>query len=139
MDRRRQDGSGYGAKTFLVVDDQPIIRTVARAYLEKAGFIVSEAEDGRDALDRCGGAMPDAILLDRDMPNMDGGAFLAALRLRSGGKQPKVILCTASRMPDLASYAAGAGADGLVEKPFSEIGLMRGLRRVGLLGCDRTV
>lgn len=139
MESRRQYGSGRGTRTFLVVDDQPVIRATARAYLEKAGFVVSEAEDGREALERCGGEMPDAILLDREMPNMDGVAFLAALRQWPGGGQPKVLFCTASRQKDLAGFASGAGADGLVEKPFGEAHLMMGLRRVGLLGCDRIV
>lgn len=139
MERRRLGGGGHGPKTFLVVDDQPVVRTIARAYLEKAGFVVSEAEDGRDALERCGSTMPDAILLDREMPNMDGDAFLAALRMTPGGGQPKVILCTSTCMPGLAGDPMGAGADGFVAKPFGEIGLMRGLRQIGLLGYDRNV
>lgn len=139
MKLNRQHGSGDGTRTFLVVDDQVIVRSLARAFLEKAGFTVVEAEDGLDALARCGGTMPDAILLDRDMPRMDGDAFLAALRLRPGGDRPKVILCTASRRPDAVSISREKGIDGHVEKPFSEAQLMAGLQRVGLLRGDRVV
>lgn len=115
----------------MVVDDMPVVRTLARAYLEEAGFAVVEAEDGAAALARCGTAMPDAILLDREMPRMDGERFLAALRRHPGGGAPKVLLCTGSRPVDGEAYARDLGADELVDKPFDREHLMTKLIRLG--------
>ncbi len=67
-------------KHCLVVDDSAVIRKVARRILEEMSFTASEAENGRDALDQCRMSMPDAVLLDWNMPVMDGIAFLVALR-----------------------------------------------------------
>jgi two-component system, chemotaxis family, chemotaxis protein CheY len=60
------------SKTCLVVDDSAVIRKVARRILEGMQFDVVEAEDGSRALDVCGVRMPDAVLLDWNMPVMDG-------------------------------------------------------------------
>ncbi len=67
-------------KHCLVVDDSAVIRKVARRILEDMRFKTSEAENGRDALDQCRKSMPDVVLLDWNMPVMDGIAFLVALR-----------------------------------------------------------
>lgn len=135
--RDDSDGPEGPARTFLVVDDMPIVRAVARAYLEEVGFSVVEAGDGVAALACCGTAMPDAILLDREMPHMDGERFLAALRLRPGGVEPTVLLCTSSRLANPESHARGVGADGFVDKPFDRAHLMSKLRHAGLLAGER--
>jgi two-component system chemotaxis response regulator CheY len=67
-------------KTCLVVDDSPTVRRVLHRMLEPLPFAVAEAGDGRAALDLCRERLPDAILLDWNMPVMDGLAFLTALR-----------------------------------------------------------
>ncbi len=77
-----------------MVDDSAVIRKVARRIIEEIGFVVSEAEDGANALDLCAEAMPDVILLDWNMPNKDGYAFLQELRRTEAGLKPKVIFCT---------------------------------------------
>ena len=59
-------------KHCLVVDDSAVIRKVARRILEDMSFKTSEAENGRDALDQCRKSMPDVVLLDWNMPVMDG-------------------------------------------------------------------
>ena len=73
-------------KHCLVVDDSAVIRKVARRILDELNFTTSEAENGFDALDQCRTSMPDAVLLDWNMPEMDGIAFLVALRKESGGQ-----------------------------------------------------
>ena len=75
-------------KTCLIVDDSAVIRKVARRILENLYLDVSEAEDGAKAMEQCSVAMPDVILLDWNMPNMDGYAFLRALRQAPGGGGP---------------------------------------------------
>ena len=59
-------------KTCLVVDDSSVIRKVARRILEGLEFEIFEAEDGEQALEACRAKMPDAVLLDWNMPKMDG-------------------------------------------------------------------
>jgi FOG: CheY-like receiver len=81
-------------KTCLVVDDSSVIRKVARRILEGLEFEIVEAEDGEQALDACRRHLPDAILLDWNMPKMDGYEFLRSLRKLPGGDGPKVVFCT---------------------------------------------
>ena len=78
-------------KTCLVVDDSKVIRKVARHILETLNFEVSEAGDGREALDACLEAAPDVILLDWNMPVMSGMDFLRALKDSAVSGKPKVV------------------------------------------------
>ena len=72
-------------KTCLVVDDSRVIRKVARRVLEDIGFYIAEASDGLEALAWCRTEMPDAVLLDWNMPVMTGIEFLKQLREEPGG------------------------------------------------------
>ena len=78
-------------KQVLVVDDSAVIRKVARRILEGLHFRTSEAPDGKLGLAECEKMMPDVILLDWNMPEMDGLEFLCALRKMPGGTSPKVV------------------------------------------------
>ncbi|MBW8856749.1 MAG: response regulator, partial [Bradyrhizobium sp.] len=78
-------------KTCLVVDDSGVVRKIARRILEEMGFNIIEAEDGAKALEACKTAMPEAVLLDWNMPVMDGYEFLGHLRRMPGGDAPKVV------------------------------------------------
>src|SRR6201996_4612416 len=84
----------WAVKTCLVVDDSRVIRKVARRIIEDMGFDVAEAGDGVEALSWCRASMPDAILLDWNMPGMNGIEFLRQLREERGGDKPKVVFCT---------------------------------------------
>jgi two-component system chemotaxis response regulator CheY len=109
-------------KTCLVVDDSRVIRKVARRILEDLSFRVEEAGNGSEALSFCRNAMPDAILLDWNMPVMNGIDFLLQLRADPGGDQPVVVFCTTEN--DLAAIAQAieSGANEYIMKPFdSEI------------------
>lgn len=81
-------------KTCLIVDDSSVIRKVARRILEGLDFQIIEAEDGEKAMEVCKRGMPDAVLLDWNMPVMDGYEFLRNLRMTPGGDKPKVVFCT---------------------------------------------
>ena len=105
-------------KTCLVVDDSRVIRKVSRRILEDLGFEVTEASDGVEALAWCCAMMPDAILLDWRMPQMDGMAFLHRLRAEPGGTTPKVIFCTVENEIERIREALDAGADEYIMKPF---------------------
>ncbi len=75
-------------KSCLVVDDSSVIRKVARRILEGLDFAITEAEDGEQALGACQLQLPDAILLDWNMPKMDGYEFLRSLRKMPQGDRP---------------------------------------------------
>ncbi len=105
-------------KHCLVVDDSAVIRKAARRILEDLNFRASEAENGCEALDQCRVLMPDAVLLDWNMPVMDGIAFLVALRQEQGGAQPKVIFCTTENGVGHITRAILAGANEYIMKPF---------------------
>src|SRR5271166_5465807 len=72
-------------KNCLIVDDSRVIRKVARQIFEALQFACEEAENGQLALDACRKKLPDFILLDWNMPVMDGLQFLQALRKMPGG------------------------------------------------------
>ncbi len=105
-------------KTCLVVDDSRVIRKVARRILEDLKFEIREAADGQEALDACREAMPDAILLDWNMPVMSGIEFLRALRGEDGGDKPVVVFCTTENDAEHITEAIAAGANEYIMKPF---------------------
>lgn len=105
-------------KTCLVVDDSRVIRKVARKIVEDMGFACEEAADGQQALDYCKKNMPEAILLDWNMPVMNGLDFLIALREEEGGRKPIVVFCTTENDMSNITQALRAGADEYVMKPF---------------------
>jgi len=120
-------------KQCLIVDDSRVIRRVARKILEELHFEVCEAEDGRLALEVCRAAMPDAILLDWNMPNMTGIEFLRALRKERGGDQPIVVFCTTESDVSFITQALDAGANEYIMKPFDREIVESKFGEVGLL------
>jgi len=120
-------------KHCLVVDDSNVIRKVSRRILEELAFRVSEAENGERALIACQVEMPDAVLLDWNMPVMDGFEFLTRLRQMPGGKGPKIVFCTSENDVDHISRALHAGANEYIMKPFDKEIVMAKFQEVGLL------
>lgn len=109
-------------RTCLIVDDSRVIRKVARRILEDLGFDIAEAADGAEALAWCRTAMPDVVLLDWNMPVMNGLEFLRGLRMEPGGGAPKVVFCTVENEVAAIREALDSGADEYIMKPFdSEI------------------
>ena len=119
-------------KTCLVVDDSKVIRKVARHILETLNFEVSEAADGKEALDSCMASVPDVILLDWNMPVMSGMDFLRALRDTALASRPKVVFCTTENGMAYIRAAIEAGADEYVMKPFDRETLESKLQIVGV-------
>jgi two-component system chemotaxis response regulator CheY len=120
-------------KTCLVVDDSGVIRKVARRILEQMSFACSEAENGLIALDACKARMPDAVLLDWNMPVMSGIDFLKSLRAMPGGDKPKVVLCTTNNDMKHIVEALGAGADEYIMKPFDHDIVQAKFAQIGLV------
>lgn len=118
---------------FLLVDDSRIVRRVARQILEQAGFDIDEACDGAEALEHVRRHRPDAILLDWNMPVMNGIDCLRALRAEFFCQQPIVIICTTENKPDFIVSAIEAGAQEYIMKPFDGEILLGKLEQLGLL------
>ena len=121
------------SRTCLVVDDSRVVRKVARRILESKGFEVTEAADGQKALDACREHLPDCVLLDWNMPVMDGMAFLRALRTEFGPDNPPVVFCTTENDLGHIEEAISNGAQEYIMKPFDEDILTGKLAQVGLL------
>jgi two-component system chemotaxis response regulator CheY len=120
-------------KSCLVVDDSKVIRMVARKILQELQFEVEEAADGKQALDLCAKKLPDAVLLDWNMPVMSGIDFLRALRKLPGGDAPKVVFCTTENDIEHIQEAILAGANEYIMKPFDSEILQAKFTQVGLL------
>ena len=106
---------------------------MARRILEGLEFQIVEAEDGEQALDCCRRQLPEAILLDWNMPKMDGYEFLRALRRLPGGDGPKVVFCTTENDVAHIARALHAGANEYIMKPFDKEIVEAKFQEVGLI------
>lgn len=120
-------------KSCLIVDDSKVIRMVAKKILTELQFATVEAEDGQQALDACKADMPDAVLLDWNMPVMNGIDFLRELRKLSGGDKPVVVFCTTENDIEHIQEAIEAGANEYIMKPFDSEILQAKFAQVGLI------
>ena len=120
-------------KQVLIVDDSKVIRKVAQRILQSLEFVTREAENGLEALNSCRASMPDAVLLDWNMPVMDGLTFLKALRREFGPDHPLVVFCTTENDMDHIERAITSGAQEYIMKPFDEEILTGKFEQVGLL------
>ncbi len=104
---------------ILIADDRPNSRELIRAVLEGAGYEVDEACDGVEALQMAGELRPDLIILDIQMPGMDGFATIQALRADGPFSKTPVMALTANAMQNDRQRALDAGFDAYVSKPVS--------------------
>lgn len=116
--------------SVLVVDDEPMARTLLRLMLVRAGFEVSEAENGFDALDKVKVNKPDVMILDVMMPGMDGFSVCRALRKEAETEGMPIIMLSAKT--DLHSVNKGleVGANKYLTKPISPEELTRHVQDV---------
>lgn len=120
-------------KRCLVVDDSKIVRKVVRKIIENLGFEVVEAEDGKAAVEQLRATPVDFMILDWNMPVMDGLECMKTLRADTGITQPKIIFCTTENDFSKIQTAIMAGADEYVMKPFDESIIAGKLRQLGIL------
>jgi two-component system chemotaxis response regulator CheY len=120
-------------KSCLIVDDSKVIRMVAKKILQELDFETVEAEDGQVALDVCKSKMPDAVLLDWNMPVMDGIDFLKNLRQLPVWDGPVVVFCTTENDVNHIQEAMEAGANEYIMKPFDGEIIQTKFAQVGLL------
>ncbi len=113
---------------ILVVDDDEIIRIAASESLNEAGFQVTEAESGEEALQILKNTQPDIILLDVMMPEMDGFATARAVRQMAGCEMTPILIMTALDDLDSINQAYDAGATDFVTKPINWVILVQRVR-----------
>ena len=109
---------------ILVVDDAALVRLYYRTILEGAGYEVREALNGIEALERVLEALPDLLIVDVNMPQMDGFTFLSALRRQPSPARaiPALVTSTESGVQDMRA-ARAAGANYYLVKPLGESNL----------------
>ncbi len=123
----------YGSGRILVVDDDRAVREALRRTLTLGGYEVQLAEDGEQALESIAQSVPDGVLLDWNMPKMDGYEFLKALRRLPGGDRPKVVFCTTENDVAHIARALHAGANEYIMKPFDKDIVEAKFQEVGLI------
>jgi len=125
--------------TVLIVDDSTLIRRIVRTQLEDRGYIVIETDNGSDALIRCLDAHPDVMILDIEMPGLDGRSVLAAMQADEElARIPVIFLSGRSELNDVVD-GLEAGAHDYLSKPFKPgelIARVRGAARVKRLTDD---
>ena len=105
---------------ILIVEDNKLMRDVIRNMLRTIGFTqIGEADDGDTALTACEAVLPDIILLDWEMPRLNGINFIVALRAMPGGKNINIIMCTSRDEYADITEALDGGANDFIMKPFT--------------------
>jgi type II secretory ATPase GspE/PulE/Tfp pilus assembly ATPase PilB-like protein/CheY-like chemotaxis protein len=129
------EGKGRGA-CVLLVEDEEQLRRVMKDLLQREGYTVAEARDGIQALDEVDRHAPDVIILDLNLPGLDGYGVLAQLRSRPATREIPVMVLTAKGDEDNEVRVFELGADDFVTKPFRARSLTARLEAV--LGRHRT-
>jgi CheY-like chemotaxis protein len=126
-----REAPAAATRTCLIVDDSRVIRKVAAKIATSLGYVPLEAQDGHEALARCKQSMPDLVLTDWNMPEMDGIAFVTKLRAIPTPKEPVVVFCTSNGGAKDIHDGIAAGADDYIVKPFDEATLRAKLEKLG--------
>ena len=116
--------------TVLVVDDEAMTRDLLRMMLQRANFSVLEAEDGLDALEKVKQTLPDLIVLDVMMPNMNGYAVCEAIRAEKATAHIPVIMLSARTDDRSAQHSLDAGATLCLQKPLGFRDLVGSVERL---------
>jgi DNA-binding response OmpR family regulator len=111
------EGRGRGA-SVLLVEDEDQLRRVMKDLLQREGYRVAEARDGIQALDEVDRFAPDVIILDLNLPGIDGYSVLAQLRSRPATRDIPIMVLTAKGDEDNEVRVFELGADDFVTKPF---------------------
>jgi two-component system, chemotaxis family, chemotaxis protein CheY len=118
------------SKTVMVVDDSSSFRTVVKLALQKAGYAVIEAGDGKDAVGKLGGQKINLIVCDVNMPNMDGLAFLRHIKAMATYKFTPVIMLTTESQESKKAEGRAAGARAWITKPFQPSQLVEAVNKL---------
>jgi diguanylate cyclase (GGDEF)-like protein len=112
------DDREYKSPTILVADDEPINRTLIQRRLERAGYYVLAAENGREAVEAAGRSLPDLIILDVMMPLMDGLEACRLIKENAATRDIPIIFLSARDETDVKVSGLSLGANDYISKPF---------------------
>jgi signal transduction histidine kinase/ActR/RegA family two-component response regulator len=124
------DSAGPGIKTVLIADDNPESRELVRDTLAAGDYRFLEASQGYDALEKIRGTLPDLVLMDIQMPIMDGYAVLKEMRRDPGIASIPVVALTALAMQGDRERALAAGFDDYITKPVDPASLRKRVHRL---------
>ena len=118
------------SKKIMTVDDSASVRQMVSFTLKGAGYEVSEAQDGRDALNKLSGAGVQMVITDLNMPNMNGLELIKALRAKPECKFMPIVFLTTESQAEKKNEAKAAGATGWIVKPFKPDQLLAVVKKV---------
>lgn len=121
-------------KIFLIADDSPVVRKVARRLIEDLGFIVVEAQNAEEAYEICRDNMPDAAIIDWDMPGTDSIEIIRGIRMLPDGENIRILYCTSEVLLGEMTRAKRAGASGFLLKPYNRKLLIQKFIDAGIMG-----
>ena len=117
-------------KAILTVDDSASIRQMVSFTLKGAGYDVTEAVDGQDALEKASRKAFNLVLTDINMPRMDGLRLLEKLREISQYKTIPILMLTTESGDEMKAKGRAAGATGWLVKPFNPVSLLVVIKKV---------
>jgi two-component system chemotaxis response regulator CheY len=115
------------SRTILVVDDAAFMRMLLREILVAEGYVVHEAVNGRDAVEKFSEVRPDLVTMDVTMPEMDG--ITALVRIRETDPAARVVMVTAQSAQGAINRTFDAGALDFITKPFQPAKLVETVRK----------
>ena len=124
-------------KIFMIADDSPVIRKVARRLIEDLGFVVMEAATADQAQAMCVENMPDGILIDWDMPGMNSIDLIHWLSHYPDAENVKSLYCTSEVLVSEMTRAKRAGANGFLLKPFNRSMIANKFMEIGLIDREQ--
>ena len=117
-------------KTILAVDDSSSLRKMVAFSLEQAGYMVLQAVDGQDGLDKAKVKTVDLVLTDHNMPVMDGLILIRKLRELGSYQTVPILMLTTESSVEMKSEGKAAGANGWIVKPFHPEQLVNVVQKV---------
>lgn len=117
-------------KRILAVDDSPSMREMVNITLSGAGFDVTQAANGEEALSAARAQSFDLVLSDVNMPRMDGICLIRALRAEAAYRHTPILMLTTESSADSKREGKAAGATGWIVKPFDPEQLVATMQRV---------
>ena len=118
------------SKRILIVEDQEDLRAILRDYLAASGYIVIEAVDGADGVSKAASERPDLVLMDVQLPVLDGYDATRQIKALPGFTATPIIAVSSFAMKGDEEKARAAGCDHYVTKPYSPVQLLRIIRGV---------
>lgn len=112
-------------KHILAVDDSVSMRQMVEATLKSAGYAITVAKDGQEALELCQKQQFDFVLTDQNMPRMDGLTLVKSLRALPAYRTKPIVVLTTEASDDMKAKGRAAGATGWMVKPFDPAKLLQ--------------